>query len=109
MSVVKRGGKHRFPNLVRMRQRQVSNKVNFPLIWCLNNVILVSECSEDMCLMENGSNVYLGDDGVKELVIICDHVHFSHKNEWTQDCFLSPKGVGPWRNHVTLIQEMNGQ
>ncbi len=47
----------------------------------------------------------LSDNGVKELVIICDHAHFSHKNEWTLDCFLSPKGAG----HVTLIQEMNGQ
>ncbi len=31
--------------------------------------------------------MYLGDEGVKELVIICDHVHFSRKNEWIQDCF----------------------
>ncbi len=31
--------------------------------------------------------MYIGDDGAKELVVICDHVHFSHKNEWTQDCF----------------------
>ncbi len=50
-----------------------------------------------MCL-KNVSNLYLGDDGVKELVTICDHVHFSHKNKWTQDCFLSPKGAGPWQN-----------
>ncbi len=47
---------------------------------------------------KNGSNMYLGDNGLKELVIICDHVHFSHKNGWTQDCFLSPKGAGPWQN-----------
>ncbi len=58
----------------------------------------MTECSEDMCLVKNGSNMYLGDDGAKELVIICDHVHFSHKNEWTKDCFWSPKGAGPWRN-----------
>ncbi len=45
----------------------------------------------------SGSNMYLGDDGVKELVIICGHVHFSHKNEWSQDCFMSPKGAGPWQ------------
>ncbi len=62
---------------------------------CLKNAIFVSE---DMCLVENGSNMYLSDDGVKELVIICDHIHFSYKNEWTQDCFLSPKGAGPWHN-----------
>ncbi len=60
----------------------------------LKNVIFVSECSEDMCLVKNGSNMHLGDDGVKELIIICDHVHFSHKSEWTQDCFLSSKGAG---------------
>ncbi len=69
----------------------------------------VSECSEDMCLVKNGSNLYLGDDGAKELVIICDRVHFSHKNEWTQDCFLSPTEAEPWRTHVTLTQEMNDQ
>ncbi len=64
---------------------------------CLKNDVFVSECSEGMCLVKNGSSVYLGDDWAKELVIICDHVHFSHKNEWTQDCFLSPKAAGPWR------------
>ncbi len=31
--------------------------------------------------------MYLGDDEVKELVLICDHVHFSCKNEWTKNCF----------------------
>ncbi len=42
--------------------------------------------------------MYFGDDGVKELVIICDHVHLSHKHEGTQDCILSPKGAGPLQN-----------
>ncbi len=42
--------------------------------------------------------IYLGDNGMRELVIICDQVHFSHKNEWTQDCVYSPKGAGPWKN-----------
>ncbi len=51
--------------------------------------------------------MYLGDDGMKELVIICDHIHFSHKNEWTASCLL--KGRGHGEIHVTLIQEMNGQ
>ncbi len=46
----------------------------------LKNAFLVSECM-DMGPVENGSNMYLGDDGVKELVIICDHIHFSCKNE----------------------------
>ncbi len=53
--------------------------------------------------------MYFGDDGGKELVIICDHVHFSRENEWTKDasCFLKERGRG--EIHVTLIQEMNGQ
>ncbi len=38
-----------------------------------------------MCLLKNRSHMYLGDNGAKELVIICDHVHFSRKNEWTKD------------------------
>ncbi len=67
---------------VLLRQRQVSNKVNFLLI-CVSE-----KCQkEDMCLVKNGSIMYLGDYGVKELVIIPDHIHFSHKNEWTHDCF----------------------
>ncbi len=68
-----------------LRQRQVSNKVDFLLI-CVSEKL---HFCEDMCLVKNGSNVYLGDDGVKELVKICDHVHFSHKNEWTKDCIIS--------------------
>ncbi len=39
--------------------------------------------------------MYPGEDGATESVIICDHVHFSHKDEWPQDCFLCPKGAGP--------------
>ncbi len=72
---------------VLLRQRQVLNKVNFLLICLSENVILVSECLEDVCFVKNGSNMYLGDDGTKELVIICDHIHLSHKNERSQDCF----------------------
>ncbi len=48
--------------------------------------------------VKNGSSMYLGDDGAKELVLICNHVHFFHKNELTYNCFLSFKGAGPWRN-----------
>ncbi len=58
----------------------------------------MSECSEDVCLVKNGSNTYLGDAGAKELVIICDHGHFSHKNERSRDCFLFPKGAELWQN-----------
>ncbi len=60
--------------------------------------VFLSEFSDDMCLVKNGFVMHPGDDGVKELVIISDHIHFSRKNEWTQDCFLSPKGAGPWQN-----------
>ncbi len=49
------------------------------------------ECSEDMSLVKKGSHMNIGNDGAKELVIICDHVHFSNKNDWTSDCLLSPK------------------
>ncbi len=71
-----------------LRQRQISIKVNFLLIYASQNAIFVSECLEDACLVKkNGSILYLGNDGVKELVIICDYVHFFCKNEWTQDCF----------------------
>ncbi len=81
---------HRYHKSVSLRQRQVWTKLIFSWFVCLKNDIL--RCVS----VKNGSNVYLGDDGVKELVIICDHVHFFSKNEWTQDCFLSPKGAGPW-------------
>lgn len=37
----------------------------------------MSDCSEDVGVVKNGSNVYFGDYGTKESVIICVHVHFS--------------------------------
>ncbi len=61
---------------------------------CLNDAIFVSKCAEDSCLVKNEFNLYLSDDGAKELVIICDRVHFSRKDEWTKDSFWSPKGAG---------------
>ncbi len=54
---------------------------------CLKNDIFVSEVFRRYVSVKNASSMYLGDDGVKELVLICDHIHFSHKNEWTQDCY----------------------
>ncbi len=57
----------------------------------------MTECLEDMCRVKMAP-ICIFDDGAKELVIICDHVHFYHKSEWTQDSFKSPKGAGPWRN-----------
>ncbi len=49
-------------------------------------------------LVKNGSSMHLGDDGAKELVIIRDHVHFFHENEWTRDCILSSREGGPLQN-----------
>ncbi len=49
--------------------------------------------------------MYLGDNGVKELAIICDHIHFSGLK--TASSLL--KGRGHVETHVTLIQDMNGQ
>ncbi len=40
----------------------------------------MSECSEDLCLVKNGSNMYFGDEWTKELITVCDHVHFSRKS-----------------------------
>ncbi len=51
---------------------------------CLKNDIFLSECSGNSCLLKNGSSMFLDDNGAKELLIICDHVHFSHKNELTK-------------------------
>ncbi len=72
---------------VSLRQRQVSNKVNFLLICvskkCHFYVRMFRRC---VCVVKNWSNMYLGEDAAKELVIICDHVHSSHENEWTKDC-----------------------
>ncbi len=53
---------------------------------CLKSDTFVSECSEVTCLVKNESSMYVGGDGAKELVLICDHVHFSSENEWTKDC-----------------------
>ncbi len=75
---------------VLLRQRQVLYKLNFFLI-CVSEKCCFCVRMEDMCLVKNGSSVYLSHDGAKELVIICEHVHFSHKNKWTYDCVLSPK------------------
>ncbi len=55
---------------------------------------LLSVLKHKLNKTKNGSSMYLADDGAKDLVIICDYVYFSHKNERTQDCFLSPKRGG---------------
>ncbi len=52
---------------------------------CLKNAIFMFECSEDKRLVKNWSTTYLGDDEAKELVIICDHSHFSCEDKWTKD------------------------
>ncbi len=60
------------------------------------NAIFLSECSDDMCLVKNWFSLYLGNDGVKELVIICDHVHFSLRINGlkTASCLLKGRGRG---------------
>ncbi len=53
--------------------------------------------------------MYLGE---KELVIICDHGHFSSKNVWLNELKTSSrllKGQSRGKTRVTLIQGMNGQ
>ncbi len=72
---------------VLLRQRQVSNKVNFLLICVSEKCHFCVRMFRRYVSVKNGSNMYLGDNGVKELVRICDHVHFSYNNEWTQECF----------------------
>ncbi len=86
---------------VLLRQRQVWNKVNFHLIFLhLKIAMFVSECSEDVCLVKNGCDIFFGDSGAKELVIISDHV---------QTAFSLLKWRRHGQTHVTLIQEMSGQ
>ncbi len=90
MAVVRQGGKHQFQNLARMccwDRDSSQTKLIFSEFVCLRNDIFMSECSEDTCHVKNGSSMYLGDDGAKESVVICDYVYFSLKNVWTQDGF----------------------
>ncbi len=54
----------------------------------------MSECSEDTCLVKNGSNMYLGDNRAKELVIMCDHAHFSNKQNGLKSASTLLKGRG---------------
>ncbi len=69
ISIVKQSRKHQFPNLTRVCCRDRSRtKLIFSWFECLKNAIFVSECSEDMCLVKNGSSVYLDDDGVKKMI-----------------------------------------
>ncbi len=67
----------------------------------------MSECLIDMCLAKIVTNLYPGDDEAKDLVLICDHVHFSHKNKWTKTASSPLKWWGCGKTHVTVIQEMN--
>ncbi len=80
MSIAKQGRKHRFLDL--MCELLLSSQSCV----CLKNAFFVSECSDDMCLAKNGSNLNLRDNGVKGI----SHnlwSRFSHKIEWTKDCF----------------------
>ncbi len=45
--------------------------------------------------------MYLGDNGAKELVTICDHVHFSHRMNGLQTASSPLKGRGCGETHDT--------
>ncbi len=79
---------------VSLRQRQISNKVNFLLICVSEKCHFCFRMFGKYMSLKNGSNLYLGDDRVKELVIICNHVHFPHKNKGTASSFLKGRGRG---------------
>lgn len=62
---------------VLLRQRQVSEKVNFLLVClCKKCSFGVRILGKDMWFMKNGSNIYFGEYGAQELVIISDHIHW---------------------------------
>lgn len=63
-----------------------------------------TESLEDMWLeKKKRSNIYLGDYGVKELVINCAHVHFSLKNGPAASLL---KGQGSAETHVKKIKQI---
>ncbi len=46
---------------------------------CVWKMPILHQIVQNLCFVKNGSNMYLGDNGAKELVIIYDHVHLSRK------------------------------
>lgn len=62
------------PDLARAAGLQQSES---PPDLCVCKMLFNHQCSEDMRLVRNWSNIYLGDYGTKESVIIWTHVHFS--------------------------------
>ncbi len=62
----------------------------------LKNDIYVSECSEDISLVKNGSILYLGDDGANELVIICDWFISPIRMNGLKTVFSLLDGTGLW-------------
>ncbi len=60
-----------------------------------------------MCLVKNGSNMYLGEYGAKELVIICITLNSPIRVNGLKTASGLLKGRGHDKTSVTLIQEMN--
>ncbi len=59
---------HKSHENVLLRQRQVSNKVNFLLICVSEKCHFSVRMFSRYVSVKNGSNMYLNDDGVKELL-----------------------------------------
>lgn len=91
------------------RDRFITKLIFSWLVW-LTDGILRGRNVQNICrLWENGPSAYLADYGIKECVIFCAHVHFSHQNEWTRDLHAVFLHKGSDRTHLTLIQEITRQ
>ncbi len=73
---------------------------------CLENVISASECSYDMCLVKNGSNMYFGENGTKELIIATITFTSPVWMNTIKTAYSLLKGRDAGETHVTLIQEV---
>ncbi len=105
MSVVKQGGKHRFPNLMRVccwdRDRS-GTKLIFSWFVCLKNDIFVSECSEDMCLWKMGPSVKCATPLTQLFVCdwqwlkICQYISLLDHSDEEFESFLSIRWKKGW-------------
>ncbi len=97
LSVVKQGGKHHFPNLMRVCcwDRDRSGSKLFFSDLCVWKMTFCVRMFRRSVSCEKWVQCVVWWWWGEELLIICDHVYLSHKNEWTQDC---SKGAGLWRN-----------
>ncbi len=97
ISAAKQGQKHLFLDLERVCCWDGDgSRTKLIFFWCvrLKNAIFVSECSEDTCLVKNGSNMYLGNDGEKELVIATMFISpITMNGLMTASCLLKGRGI----------------